>query len=158
MGITENAAYLKGLAEGLNIDETTAEGKVILKMLDVIEELCVRVSSLEEENDELYEYLEQVSDDLALLEDEFYGDDDEEYEDYSDLNDDEEFDFDEDEDYYEIECPSCGEKICFTDDIEVDELVCPACGEKVSDVDFCDGDCDSCGECDSCNEDCDSKF
>ena len=31
MGITENAAYLKGLAEGLKIDESTNEGKLILR-------------------------------------------------------------------------------------------------------------------------------
>ena len=40
MGITENAAYLKGLAEGLKLDESTNEGKLIVKMLDVIEELA----------------------------------------------------------------------------------------------------------------------
>ena len=33
MGITENAAYLKGLAEGLKLDEGTNEGKLIVKML-----------------------------------------------------------------------------------------------------------------------------
>ena len=29
MKLSEKAAYLKGLAEGLNIDKTTAEGKLL---------------------------------------------------------------------------------------------------------------------------------
>ena len=75
-------------------------------------------------------------------------DEDEEYEDYSDLNDDEDFEGEDDEEYYEVECPSCGEKICFTEDLDLDELVCPACGEKLADVE-CDGNCDSCEGCDA---------
>jgi serine/threonine-protein kinase len=76
-------------------------------------------------------------------------DEDEEYEDYSDLNDDEDFEGEDDEEYYEVECPSCGEKICFTDDIEIEELVCPACGELVGDTDLvgCGGDCEDCEGC-----------
>ena len=87
---------------------------------------------------------------LRLDADEYLTDDGE-YDDYDDLNDDEEFACDEDEDYYEIECPSCGEKICFTDDLEIEELVCPACGESVGDVEvteLCDGDCEGCTGCD----------
>ena len=41
MGITENAAYLKGLAEGMNIDKESNEGKLIVKMLDVISEIMM---------------------------------------------------------------------------------------------------------------------
>ena len=150
MGISENAAYLKGLADGLELDTTTKEGKVIAKLLDLVSEMAEKVDMLEAANEELYSYIEEIGGDLIDLEDVVYGED-EEYEDYSDLNDDEEFACDEDEDYYEIECPSCGEKICFTDDLEIEELVCPACGESVGDVEvteLCDGDCEGCTGCD----------
>ena len=150
MGISENAAYLKGLADGLELDTTTKEGKVIAKLLDLVSEMAEKVEMLEAANEELYSYIEEIGGDLIDLEDVVYGED-EEYEDYSDLNDDEEFACDEDEDYYEIECPSCGEKICFTDDLEIEELVCPACGESVGDVEvteLCDGDCEGCTGCD----------
>ena len=151
MGITENAAYLKGLAEGLKIDESTNEGKLIVKMLDVIEEMAEKIAVLESANDELYTYMEGMAEDLVNLENDFYGE--EESEDYSDLNDgcdDEEY---TDEEYYEIECPTCGEKICFTEEFDLDNFLCPACGNKIDDIELID----DCGDCDGCSEDCESK-
>ena len=134
MGITENAAYLKGLFEGYEIDVNTKEGKIISKLCDLVSELAEKVSALELDNRELAEYVYEIDEDLTDLENDVYGlEEDGEYEDYSDLNDDEEYQFD-DESYYEIECPSCSEKICFTDDIDIETLVCPACGEVVGDV------------------------
>ena len=131
MGITENAAYLKGLAEGLKLDEGTNEGKLIVKMLDLIGEMAEKISVLESTNDELYTYMEGMAEDLVNLEEDYYGDGECECEDYSDLNDD--LDDEEeyvDEEYYEIECPTCGEKICFTDEFDLDNFLCPACGRK----------------------------
>ena len=152
MGITENAAYLKGLAEGLKLDEGTNEGKLIVKMLDVIEEMAQRISVLESANDELYTYMEGMAEDLVNLENDFYEESDEE--DYSDLNEDyeEEEDF-VDEEYYEIECPTCGEKICFTEEFDLDNFLCPACGNKIDDIELID-DCEECeskGMCDGCH-------
>ena len=150
MGISENAAYLKGLAEGMELDASTKEGKVIVKLLDLVSEMAGKLEMLEAANEELYSYIEEIGGDVLDLEDVIYGEEDE-FEDYSDLNDDKDFDFDEDEDYYEIECPSCGEKICFTDDLEIAELVCPACGESVADAEvtaLCDGECEGCTGCD----------
>ena len=127
MGITENAAYLKGLAEGLKIDESTNEGKLILKMLDVIAEMAEKIEVLESANDELYTYMEGMAEDLINLEEDFYEND---AEDYSDLNDGLEDDEYVDEEYYEIKCPSCGEVIYFDEDIDPENLVCPNCNEK----------------------------
>ncbi len=146
MDVIENAAYLKGLAEGLKVDESTNEGKLIVKMLDVIGEMAKKISALEVMNDDLYDYMEEMARDIVALEDDMYSDD-EDYEDYSDLNDDEDFECDPDEEYYELECPSCGEKICFTEDFDIDGMVCPACGEAIGDVELCDGECDGCTEC-----------
>ena len=150
MGVTENAAYLKGLAEGMNINESSNEGKLILKMLDVISEMAEKISVLEILNEDLYEYMEQMAEDIVAMEDDIYSEelDDGDYEDYSDLNDDEEFAFDDDEEYYEVECPSCGEKICFTEELDTESMVCPACGEPIGEIELCDGDCDNCSECD----------
>ena len=156
MGITENAAYLKGLAEGLKVDESTNEGKLIVKMLELIGEMADKIDMLESANDELYTYMEGMAEDLVNLENDFYGEDECECEDYSDLNEDDEDDFDEDfsnEEYYEIECPTCGEKICFTEDFDLDNFLCPACGNKIDDVELID-DCDDCA---GCLADCDAK-
>ena len=148
MNISEKAADLKGYADGLGINEETNEGKVIVKLLELVEDMADKIDLLEQANEELYAYIEEIDDDLSNLEEDLDAEDYEE--DYSDLNDDEDFDFDEDEDYYEIECASCGEKICFTDDIQIEELVCPACGELVVGTDGigCDMNCDACSGCD----------
>ena len=156
MGITENAAYLKGLAEGLNLDTASNEGKLIVKMLDVIEEMAERIAVLENTTEELYNYMEGMAEDLVNMENDFYSDG-EEYEDYSDLNN----DIDEceytDEEYYEIECPTCGEKICFTEEFDLDNFLCPACGNKIDDIELIDEceDCEGCAEGCECSDNCD---
>lgn len=55
MTITERAAYIKGLAEGLGIDESTKEGKVIKALIDAFDDMALTVSDLEAELDELTE-------------------------------------------------------------------------------------------------------
>ena len=143
MGITENAAYLKGLFDGYELDKGTKEGKIISSMLDLIADMADKISALEADNKELHEYVEELDHDLGELEEEVYLCDDDcdcdcecdcDCDDYSDLNDDEEFAYDDDEEFYEVECPHCGEKICFGEELTVETLVCPACGERIDTV------------------------
>ncbi|MBQ8321246.1 MAG: hypothetical protein IJX92_02645 [Clostridia bacterium] len=144
MGITENAAYIKGLFEGYEIDKTTKEGKIIGEILTLLCDMADKIAALEADNKELHEYVEELDQDLGAVEEELYFDD-EDYEDYDDLNDDEDYDGEECE-YFELECPSCGEIICFDDSLSTDEITCPACGEKITDIEICDGDCDACDD------------
>lgn len=149
MGITENAAYLKGLFEGYEIDTDKKEGKIISKLLDLVCDMADKIAELEADNKELHEYAEELDQDLGELEEEFYyGASDSD--DYDDLNDDEDYEGEE-EDYYELECPSCGEVICFDDSLDPASLVCPACGEKIEDIEICDGNCDECDD-EECKE------
>ena len=144
MGITENAAYLKGLFDGYELDKSTKEGKIIAGMLDLIADMADKISALEADNRDLHEYVEELDQDLGSVEEDLYfTDDEDDCDDYDDLNDDEDYEGD-DSNYYEIECPSCGETVCFDDSLEPDEVVCPACGEKIGDVELCDGDCSEC--------------
>ena len=140
MGITENAAYLKGLFDGYEIDKNSKEGKIIGAMLDLVSDMADKIVALEADNKELHEYVEELDQDLGEVEEDLYFTDDDEIDEDDDLDD----DYDEDDEYYEIECPSCGEKVCFDDSLDPDELVCPACGEKIGEVELCDGECDSC--------------
>ncbi len=143
MGISENAAYLKGLFDGFELNKDSKETKIIAGLLDLVSDMADKINALEADNKELHEYVDELDYDLGALEEDYYDtcdgdcgscDHADECEDYSDLNDDEEFSFDEDDEYYEVECPHCGETICFDDSIEMEELVCPACGEKVDSV------------------------
>ena len=146
MGITENAAYLKGLFDGYELDNTSKEAKIIGAMLDLIADMADTIKALEADNKELHEYVEELDHDLGEVEEELYFED-EEYEDYDDLNDDEDYEDEDDSDYYEIECPACGEVVCFDDSLDPEDIVCPACGEKIGEVELCDGDCSSCDAC-----------
>lgn len=146
MGISENAAYIKGLFEGYEIDAKAGEGKIIGKMIDLLSDMAEKINALEAENKELREYVEELDHDLGEVEEDFYFDDDEDYED-----DDDDYEGD-DSAYYELECPSCGEVVCFDDTLDPETLVCPACGEKIGDVEICDGDCSACDDCDCKSE------
>ena len=136
MTLTENAAYLKGLCEGLDLDETKPEGKLITKMLELIADMADCISDLEDECEELRGYIEEIDDDLADVEDEIFE--------YEEEDEDGE---DEDAEFYEVECPNCGESVCFDDSIDPENLTCPACGETFDCT--CDGECE---DCDGCNE------
>ena len=141
MGISENAAYIKGLFEGYGIEANSGEGKIISKMIELLSDMADKINELEAENKELREYVEELDHDLGEVEEELYFDDGEEYDDEDEYEDEEDA-----EDYYELECPSCGDIICFDDSLSTDEITCPACGEKITDIEICDGDCDACDD------------
>ena len=48
MTVTEKVAYLKGLAEGLGIEEDSKEGKLLKAVMDVLADLAVSVEDLED--------------------------------------------------------------------------------------------------------------
>jgi ribosomal protein S27E len=141
MELKEKAAYLNGLADGLDYDKTTKEGKLIAALIDLVGELASAVQAHDEDLDEvveeledLREYIEEIDEDLSDVED--YLDEELEYDEYDELDEDDDdedwLDDDEEGEYFEIECPSCGEVICFDESVEPENLTCPACGEKFS--------------------------
>ena len=66
--ISEKVAYIKGLAEGLKISEETAEGKVLLSIIDVLTEMADSIADLDDDIDELDDYVSAMDEDLAELE------------------------------------------------------------------------------------------
>lgn len=145
MTISEKVAYLKGLAEGLNLDtEKSKEGKLISVMIGILEEMGISIEALEDEMDDLGEELDAVSEDLSDVEDIVYDDEDDEDED--DWDD----DYDEDEDFFEVACPSCGADIVIDQDVlNAGTVECPGCGDKFA-IDLTDDEekrCDRGGHC-----------
>ena len=139
MTVTEKVAYLKGLVEGLDFDADKKETKVINAVLDVLEDLALAVSDLDDEMAIVTEQLDAVDEDLADLEEVFY-------EELDDCDCDCDCDdcCDCDDDMYEVECPNCGELIYFDEEIILDgEAECPACGES---LEFETDECDCCGD------------
>lgn len=142
MTVTERVAYIRGLVEGLGIDDSTKEGKVINAMVEVLDDIALTTADMEDELAELYAHVDAIDEDLGLLEDDFYEIEDED-DDCCCCEDD-----DCDEDMYEVVCPSCGDSICLNESI-LDEgsIDCPNCGEKLEfDLDGCDCDCGCCDE------------
>ena len=123
MEITEKVAYLKGLAEGMELNTEKKEGKLLAAIIDVLEDIALELSDIEDAQEELGEGLDAVSDDLEDVEDLLYGEDDEDSEYELD-------DLGEDEDCYATTCPTCEESIYFDESVLEDgEVICPNCGE-----------------------------
>ena len=128
----EKAAYLKGLIEGLGIDETTKEGKVIKVMSELLGELAEAVDGIDEDVTRAYDQINDISEELEDLEADLYEDDDE---DDDEDEEPEEDDAGEDdnadvagEPYYEVACPACGKTVYVSeDDLDVGEAICPSC-------------------------------
>ncbi len=128
MEITEKVAYLKGLAEGMELDTEKKEGKLLSAIIDVLDDIALELEDMKDEQAELADGLDAVSDDLEDVEDVVFGED----EDDEDDGDYEYDDLDEDEDCYATTCPTCEETIYFDESVLDDgEVICPNCGEKL---------------------------
>ncbi|MBQ9097042.1 MAG: hypothetical protein IJY55_01430 [Clostridia bacterium] len=115
--LTERASYLQGLADGLKINEDTNEGKLLLAMLDLIDEMASELDDLDERQTDVEELLDDLTEDF----------DDE----------------DDDMEYYEITCEKCGNKIYLDEDLldSDEDIYCQVCGEKIE-IEFdCECDC-----------------
>ena len=143
MTISEKAAYLKGLMDGLNLDTEKAEGKMIAAIVDLMGDVTRRLADVEETTIAISDELDEIEEDLDAIED-YILDEDEDYddEDYDD-EDDDDYDFDDEDveegfDFgdpettiYEVEC-ACGNIINFDEEtLEEGSIVCPNCGETL---------------------------
>ena len=138
MSILESVAYLKGLAEGLDVNETTKEGKLLLAIVNVLDEVAESINDIEDVCQEFDELIDVMDEDLGDLEDDFYG-----------CDDDDDCDCDDEDSLYEVTCPKCSDKIFLDEEMLIDgEIPCPNCGEKLEfDLEGC-----NCG--DDCDDDC----
>ena len=93
----EKAAYLRGLIEGLGIDETTKEGKVIKAMSELLGELAEAVDGIDEDVTRAYDQINDLSEELEDLEADLYEDDEDDEEPEEEEEDTEEDDNDDDE-------------------------------------------------------------
>ena len=124
MTISEKVAYLKGLADGLNLDvEKSKEGKLISVMIGILEEIGLSIEDLEENALALGEEIDVLSDDLADVESVVFDEEEE-----------------DDEDYFEVECPNCEEPIIIDDEaLAAGEVQCPNCETRFA-LDLVDGE------------------
>ena len=143
MTISEKSAYLKGLMDGLKLNTEADEGKMIAAIVDLLGDLCKKVTDIEDTTIAISDELDEIEEDLDAIEDfimdedeDDYDDDDYEDDDFDDYDDedfDEEgFDFgDEDTTIYEVKC-ICGNVIAVDEEtLEAGSIICEECGETL---------------------------
>ncbi|MBQ3542702.1 MAG: hypothetical protein IJA45_06195 [Oscillospiraceae bacterium] len=142
MTISEKAAYLKGLMEGLKLDTEAAEGKMISAMVELLGDMAKKVTDIEDTTIAISDELDEIEEDLDAIEDFIMDEDEDDYDDddydddYDDDDDYEDYDEgfeygDEDSIIYEVECP-CGNVINFDEEtLEEGSIICPDCGETL---------------------------
>ena len=141
MELSNKAAYLQGLVDGLGVDESTKEGKIIKAMSALLAEMAEALEGMDEDLSRAYDQINDLSDELEDLEADLYEDEDDD-EDEGDEDDDDEDDEDDEEDsddandddiasepFYEVACPNCGETVYVSeDDLDAGEANCAHCG------------------------------
>lgn len=137
MTLNEKSVYIKGLADGLNYDRESAEGKLIAALIDLCGELTKKLEEVDEDIEYLNDYIEEIDEDLGEVEQYLFDD---ECDCDCDCDDDCDCDCgcDCDDCCFEMECPACGETISFDCESDPEDLACPACGEKLAVLDAFD--------------------
>ena len=151
MTLNERAAYIKGAIDGMKLDVQTNEGKIISLLSDLVCDMAAKISELQDCNETLNAYIEEIDEDLGDLEEYVWDDDcccdddccgcdmlDDEGECMCDCDcddcdcDDCDCDDCDDYDFFETQCPSCNEKVYLDESIDPSKIICPACFEEFS--------------------------
>ena len=140
MTISEKAAYLKGLMDGIGLDTDKAEGKMIAAMVELLGDVTKKLTDIEDTTIAISDELDEIEEDLDAIEDYILDEEDEDEDEWEEEDDygfddeenyeDEGFDFgDEDSIIYEVKCV-CGNIINFDEEtLEAGSIVCDQCGE-----------------------------
>ena len=113
MTVSEKVSYIKGLAEGLGLDENNKTDKILQNIIDVLDDMAAELACAEDDLLDLNDTVDEIDEDLGELEDFVYDDED-------DMDDD---------DFYQVTCPKCGTEIYLDEDTLAEEsIACPECG------------------------------
>ena len=129
MTSSEKVAYLKGLMEGMKLDQESDTGKLFHVIADILGDMAEDIEDVESDLFDLSEDVDAISDDLADVED-FLSEEDED-------DDDEDYDWDDEDDdeepqFFEVTCPSCDNTITVDEDVlALGSIQCPNCGEMM---------------------------
>lgn len=124
--LTDRAAYLRGLAEGMGLNKDTNENKLLLEMISLMDEMAQKISELDADMGELEEYVEDLDADLSDMEDALFDDEDDDCD-----CDDCDCCHEDGEEALSFDCPHCGKNVLVkAADIDYDESpVCEHCGQ-----------------------------
>ena len=140
MTVSEKVAYLKGLADGLGIKDSTNEGKLMLAVIDVLESMADDLEAVDAHAKDLSDSISDINEDMEYLEDLCIGDIDDDDEGYDEVDVEDDADVPctgccgscGDEQEYEVTCPKRGETITvFEEDLDFGSIRCPKCDAEL---------------------------
>ncbi len=114
--IISKVAYLNGLVDGLEIDTTTKEGKVLTEIINVLKVIAEEVDEISESQKDMEDYINAIDEDLSSLQDDIYDNDYELFE-------------DEGDNFIQLKCSNCGDDVYVDKDIvkQKEKITCPNC-------------------------------
>ncbi|NLV35885.1 MAG: hypothetical protein GXY17_04315 [Clostridiaceae bacterium] len=147
--LKEKVSYLKGLAEGMQISDSTNEGKLLKAIIAVLDDIAIEVDDIAEIQDQISEQVDEIDEDLGEIEGLLYDVDD-------DDDDDDECDcaecVDEEVCNAQFDCPHCEQTINLMDAyMKKDSVLCPHCHKDIEIEWSCD--CEDCAEGEDDTED-----
>jgi hypothetical protein len=135
--LKERVAYLKGLVEGMDLDVSTNEGKLLVEIIEVLRDMALAVEDIEESQEEIIDQVDDIDEDLAEIERLVF--DDAECDEFGDVY------------VGTLECPNCSEKVDVYESMLHDPsgttLECPYCHKDIE----VEWEC-SCEECEDNEE------
>ena len=116
MTLSEKMAYIKGMADSIDLDQNDKKDKLIMAMVDALSDLAGEIDDLGEYVDDVAAQVDEIDEDLGNVEEDFYGDE-------CDCCDD-----------GVAVCPKCGAE--FELDLDAlengDIITCPECGAELN--------------------------
>lgn len=149
MSLSERAAYLRGLYDGMELNaEKSKDARMMKAIIDVIEEMANHVAENEESIGALADQMDDMAELVDLLQEAVMGEDTP-----MDILDDDEYEDEDDEEFvttFEVECPNCQKLLTIDEEVlSTGEIECPTCGQRFQiDLEFTDDE-----EADSTAED-----
>lgn len=127
MGAREKIAYLRGLIDGQNLADSPQKVTFYAALVDALDSLADSLDDHVEMHKELSDYLEQLDEDVADLEETLDVLLEEETDD-----DDDDFSEDDEEEFASVSCPHCAKDFFYEPAAydEDEELLCPHCGKS----------------------------
>ncbi|MBL4937918.1 hypothetical protein JK636_19600 [Clostridium sp. YIM B02515] len=128
--LLSKVSYLNGLIDGMEIDKTSKEGRIISEMAKILEAMADKIEILEDSQDELEEYIDSIDEDLSAVEEDLYEDDE-----CDDCFEDDDYD-----NYISINCPHCDETVYIDTNICNcnEQITCPNCHKEIPLEDCCE--------------------
>ena len=136
MSIIKRVAYLKGMAEGLELGQHTKEEKILAVIIDILEDISADLEHVKSDVLTLDEDIERLSEEMHDLEDALLGTDE-----------DEEGQEEPEPQFFELSCPSCNNEITVDADmLHLGAISCPGCNETLEfDLEDDEEGCGCCG-------------